>query len=599
VSVFVVLALALFLLGFIGFAVDMTNMWFHRQMAQGAADAACQAGIMDVLFVAQGAIPPNPGFTPGTPFDCAGSPAAVPCRYAALNGYNGTGLVADEPSNQVLVSFPGTVPGVPIPPSTLAPVPFLRVDVIDRVQLTFASLITGTRTSDVRAMAECALQQAKAPIPIIVLNPVCPHAFVMTGNASLRIEGGPTKSVQVNSNSTWPPGLPDCAATTAASDNQCGNNNNLIDLSRGGPSFSGSRFGTFNGQNPEPPGFMPGATGRWQTPDAPIADPFALTPPPPIPPNAPPPLAVAYQQSGCPDQSGNDPDGDGIFSGPILTPGCIRYRPGLYNRPIVVEGYTAIFDPGLYYIAPETYAEPWPGPWPFAGGNAQGGQFCGKAACTGFGNVTGQCRADFIVGSTGVVRQSTEDGEGTEGTMFYLSKDAGQANYGSIFFGSNAGTSGARVVDPYVPTGNLTSAPIACSGGGLPNPPPPASLTGNILLGVCSGPYGDPLAEHRRMLIFQDRANGQERGQATLQGGGGLLMAGTLYFHNCPNSPDCSPGYPTTYRAFVQLQGTPGTDTRIFGHIITDQLGMQGNPNITMVLDPNLVFNILKATLVR
>ena len=54
VTIFVVLALALFLMAFVGFAVDMTNLWFHRQTAQGAADAACQAGIMDVLGIAEG-----------------------------------------------------------------------------------------------------------------------------------------------------------------------------------------------------------------------------------------------------------------------------------------------------------------------------------------------------------------------------------------------------------------------------------------------------------------------------------------------------------------------------------------------------------------
>jgi hypothetical protein len=604
VSVFVVLALALFLMGFMGFAVDMTNLWFHRQMAQGAADAACQAGIMDVLYIANGAIPPGPGFAPGINFDCASSPSATPCRYAALNGYDGTGLVADAASNEVTVSFPGAVTGATPPPSELAPVPFLRVDVVDRVPLTFASLITGTRASDVRAFAECGLQQAKAPIPIIVLNPVCSQAFVITGNASLRIIGGPDKSVQVNSNSdpTFPGNLANCAATTAASSNQCGNNNNLIDLSQGGPNFSGSRFGSFSGQSPAPPGFLPGATGSWQTPAAPIADPFAMTPPPPVPSAAPLPTAVAYGQFGCPDATGNtfiDPN-DGLlkYRGPLATTGCIRYQPGFYDRPIHVEGYTAIFDPGIYYIAPASYSTSWPdlpGFWEWGNPSNSGGWACGKGPCPGWPAVTGACRAAFVVTSEGVVRPSTVSGNG-DGTMFYFS---GGTNFGSSFFGSNAGTYGGRAVDSYIPAGSATSPPITCPAGTPSSPPPPASFEGNVLLGVCSGPYGDPLGEHRRMLFFQDRANGDARGQSTLSGGGGLMLAGTIYLHNCPNSPDCSPGYPTTYRAFVQFQGTPGSQTRVQGHIITDQLAMQGNPNITMVLDPNLVFNILKATLLR
>lgn len=43
-AISLVLILGLFLLGVLGFAVDFTNMWFHRQAATAAADAACQAG---------------------------------------------------------------------------------------------------------------------------------------------------------------------------------------------------------------------------------------------------------------------------------------------------------------------------------------------------------------------------------------------------------------------------------------------------------------------------------------------------------------------------------------------------------------------------
>ena len=203
-TIFVALTMAFFLIGFVGFSVDMTNLWFHRQMAQGAADAACQAGIMDVLTIAQGAIPPAPGFTPGTPFDCVSAPASVPCRYAAFNGYPATGLVADTPSNHVEVTFPGSVPGVELPPGTLAPVPFLRVDVQDRIGLTFARMIPGTgSTTDVRAFAECGLVLKQIPIPLVVLDPTRACTFETSGTGTqpkLQIFGGPDQSVQVNSN---------------------------------------------------------------------------------------------------------------------------------------------------------------------------------------------------------------------------------------------------------------------------------------------------------------------------------------------------------------------------------------------------------------
>ncbi len=594
VTIFIVLALALFLLGFIGFAVDMTNLWFHRQMAQGAADAACQAGIMDVLLLAEGANPPSPGFAPGTPFDCASTPNAVPCQYAALNGYSGAGL-SSGPSNQVTVGFPGTVPGTPPLPPSIAPVPYLRVDVVDRVGLTFASLIRGQRTTDVRAFAECGLVLADVPIPIIVLNPVCSHSFEVSGSASVKIVGGPPRSVQVNSNSTFTPPN-NCAAATTSSGNQCVGNA-TIDLSQGGPDFTGSNFGTFGGQSPAPPNFIPGTTGTWTSPSTPINDPFALLPPPPpqpLPTTYPlptgctvntNPCAVPYGAGGCPDQTG----ATGTLYGD--TPGCFAFRPGHYTQPIQIKNFTAIFVPGIYYLAPTSYP-----------GDSSGGGLCGKAGCVDHGPIGGQCRASFFVGASGVVRPSTDSGDGNGGTIFYLSTDPSANGYGSTFFGANAGTYGGRIVDPYDPYNAVNG--VRCLGGPPINPPLPPALDGNVFLAPCTGPYGSPTGPgfpppSRRMLFFQDRANADDHGQPTLQGGGGLLLAGTMYYHNCPNSPDCTPGYTATYNAFAQFQGTPGSFTRVIGNIVADQLVLAGNGQIDMVLDPYAVFSILKATLLR
>jgi hypothetical protein len=575
VTIFVVLALALFLLAFLGFAVDMTNLWFHRQMAQGAADAACQAGIMDVLVIAEGGVLPGAGFTPGTGFNCSGFPNSSPCKYAAFNGYNGAGLTAGVPSNEVTVSFPGTVPGSqPPPPNTLAPVPFLRTDVVDRVGLTFATLVMGQRTSDVRAFAECGLVLAKVPIPIIVLNPVCAHSFEVSSSAMLKIIGGPARSVQVNSMSTYPPGPAGCAAATSPSGNSCVGNA-VIDLSQGGPNFTGSNFGTFGGQLPATPNFLPGTTGSW-TPSSPISDPFAMmaAPAPPAAPSVPPspncnnnanPCNVNYNVDGCPDHTG-----------------CLEYGPGLYTQPIQVQNKTAIFVQGVYYLAPTTNL------------NVN----CGKAGCTDHGPVAGQCHAVLSVDSNGVLRPSAYVPPAPNdigGTIFYLTKDPGQPRYGSVFFGSNAGNYGGRTVDQYDPMN--PAMPVRCDGA-APTPAVPL-LDGNVLLAPCTGPYGDPLGVSRRMLFFQDRANNDDHGQPSMQGGGGLLLAGTLYFHNCPNSPDCTPGYPTTYNAFLQLQGTPGSSTRVIGNIIADQLIEAGNGSIDMVLDPFSVFYVLKATLLR
>jgi len=591
VTIFVVIAMALFLIGFVGFAVDMTNLWFHRQMAQGAADAACQAGIMDVLLLAQGGTPPSAGFTPGTAFDCAGAPSSVPCRYAAFNGYNATGLIPDTPSNAVSVSFPGSVPGVNPPPPSQAPVPYLRVDVEDRVGLTFASMITGKRTSDVRAFAECGLLQSKSPIPIIVLNPVCPHSYQMSGNPCVEIIGGPTKSIQVNSSnataacSTNSAGCPTGDPGTACTG---GGGNLAVDLSKGGPFFNGSQFGVWGGPGPGPDifmsGFNGGANGVWRSPAFPIPDPYASLPPPPPPAVVnPPTIPAAYHQYGCPDPAG-----------------CVRYTPGLYTSPIVITNVTAIFDPGVYYITGDNQPASCSSP----------GTGCNPSP-------KGNCHAALHLRSNSIVRPSSEPGDGSGGTTFYLSGSGG-GRFGSVVIDSN---SGARLkdsgglnlpLDPYLTAGGgpNNNPPAVCPGAPIPDPSSPAALPpaldGNVLLGPCSGPYGEVAVDLatdteypiRGMLFFQDRANKDPNGQANFQGGGSMLLAGTMYFHNCPNSPTCEP-WPTDYNAFMNLQGNPGSSTRVVGNIIVDQMTLGGNGQISMILDPNRVVVTVRASLLR
>src|SRR5262245_16616953 len=167
----VLLILSIFLLGAIAFSVDYANGYFHRQNAQDAADAACTAGIMDLLANASGnTLGAFPTGSPPAAFQCSANSGAAACQYAARNGYSASGLTANTPSSEVQISFPGSVPGYVPPPNTLAPTPFLQVDVTDRMGVGFAGLITGQRTVDVSAHAVCALQQAHAPVPIIVLN---------------------------------------------------------------------------------------------------------------------------------------------------------------------------------------------------------------------------------------------------------------------------------------------------------------------------------------------------------------------------------------------------------------------------------------------
>ena len=87
VSIVVLLMLSLFLLAVLAFAVDYTNLWFQRQQLQTAADAACQAGAMDMYQLISGASYPPINFIPGTAGTCSAYSSGGPsmCWYASKN----------------------------------------------------------------------------------------------------------------------------------------------------------------------------------------------------------------------------------------------------------------------------------------------------------------------------------------------------------------------------------------------------------------------------------------------------------------------------------------------------------------------------------
>src|SRR5262249_47476770 len=153
----------------------------------------------------------------------------------------------------------------------------------------------------------------------------CAGSLSTVGNGNVAITGGPPKSVQVNSDD-------------GTSVNISGSG--TINLSQGGPAFSGSFLGTSGGPGTAPGGFSGGTTGGWQY-ATPVPDPFANVPAPTVPadsPTADPPLGtgpipVVYNDAmyGCPDHS---------------TPfGCYVYKPGRYTKGIQITGKTAIFVP--------------------------------------------------------------------------------------------------------------------------------------------------------------------------------------------------------------------------------------------------------------
>ena len=566
---FVVLVLGLFLLGALCFAFDLSNMWFHRQAAQTAADAACAAGAMDILVDAQGGATGKQGFTLGTAYTCTTTSTDAVCSYAAKNGYNSN---STAPGNVVSVSFPttaanGAPPGVTIPPSSIAgSYPFIRVDIVDHVQTFFAGLLSGSTSKDVAAFSTCGVELATAQIPLVVLDPTDTGTLSSNGGPTIKILGGPSQSIQVNSS--------DLTNQAAVAWNQ-----GTIDLSQGGPTYSGSSLGTHGGPATYSAGvktFLPANSSDWMFPSSPISDPFAKldAPAKPSVPATPTDQAsnatctstgtpsniqqgnctVAYQVHGCPD-----------------TTGCTLYTPGYYPtittgpnkvQGITVKNTTAIFDPGLYYL--------------------DGG---------------------LALKSNSMVRPSSATGDGSGGTIFYLTgavqKCSGQT--GLVCVGSDSGA-GTRTLDTF----DIYAA--QCSGGtavdpGLINALKTDSvaytgLTGNLLLAPCTGTYGDPdgSGNYRGILFFGDRSSNLGGGWG---GGGGFLLAGSIYFHQCNASGTGTSCLlpPSGYQAQFGFQGNSGTASYVLGEIIADQLTGGGTPSIYMALNANQTYNILKASI--
>jgi hypothetical protein len=474
IMVSLLLMLAIFLLAIVGFAVDLTNLWFHRQAAQTAADSACQAGAMDMAGLAAGMALPNMGFILGTPADCTSGTGTI-CFYAKANGYNGAGIVANSPSNSVTWSFPASVPNVTTPPGAITSYPFLKVVVTENVKTHFLYTIHGTSYQKVAASCTCGTTQSSEPAPIIVLDPSATKAFTETGG-SFNIVGGPSRSLQVNSSDP----------NAIYVDSQ-----GIIDTHLGGPSQTGSDVGVLGGPSNESSSsggpFNGGMTGHWISRALPIVDPYkGVTTPTSVKVIAPASgtngLSVAKAAGGvagpdgCPDPAG-----------------CTEYSPGYYPSGISVNG-TSIFLPGIYYMNGSLKA---------AGGSTLRMATPCSPTCSSL---------------------STTTGKQTDGLMFYFFS-------GSVSISGNSGTANS---DLSVPVTALTcDGSTPSSSLGMPN-----MLSGNILVAQCvaNGTYWDNGGDtadstgrpgSRGLLFYQDRNNTTP---AALTGTGSLSFSGTLYF---------------------------------------------------------------------
>lgn len=477
IMISLLLMLALFLLAMVGFAVDLTNLWFHRQAAQSAADAACQAGGMDLAALASGMTMPNMGFTPGSAGNCQTDTGATMCFYAKANGYSGTGLTSSAGSNAVAWSFPSGVSGTTTPPTYVSSYPFLNVQVSENVKTHFLFNWNRSMLQKVVASCTCGLVQEKEAAPMIVLNPTASGAFTESGTGGFNIVGGPQRSIQVNSNSSTGIAI--------------GNSSASINTSRGGPSQTGSDVAVVGGpaSAPSSGNFNGGTTGYWDGGTLPISDPYAAVGPPTsvrsiIPASAVNGISVAYHQDGCPDQSQS----------------CIELSPGYYPSGITTRGsQTYIFLPGIYYMG---------------------------GSLTASGNATLRMATPCTPACSPL---STQVGQQTDGLMLYFY--AGSVSIS----GCSGGGCNEKVLDP------VPSTALTCDGSAPnPLLDMPSSISGNVLIAQCAanGTYWDTGGDtsdsrgnpgNRGILVYQDHANTT---QPVFGGSGALSFSGALYFHN-------------------------------------------------------------------
>jgi hypothetical protein len=303
-----VLGLSVLLIGALGLAIDGGQMYAQRQMAQTAADAGAEGGIMS-LFGGTNATSLFP-FGTGSPpasFTCSTTDGRTPCVYARRNGFGGSA------SDTVTINFPTVVAGVPLASD---PVPAIRITVSRTLQTGLIRFI-GPSTTSIGATAVAAIVNQTNQVPLLVTHPTLPSALT-NGSAQLKICGGPAVSIQVNS---------DNALAVAIS--------KVVDLSHAGPNDpgtcttgTGGDFAVTGGPVSPPASLNLGTTGHYDQPSAPQRDPYENIPAPAIP------LAgnkFTLSGPGC----------------PVAV--CMVYSPGLYNG-IKVKNETALFQPGLYYI---------------------------------------------------------------------------------------------------------------------------------------------------------------------------------------------------------------------------------------------------------
>ncbi len=615
----IVIFVALILIAMLGIATDYTQIWAHRQMAQGAADAACQAAAADLyLAYATPTNPPGGGFSwIGTAFDCSAKPATPPCQYASVNGYAGAA---------VNVSFPASLPGVPpLPGGFTVTNPYVLVTVSDPVEMTFSKL-AGATTYTVTAKAGCGMAVVNAPIPLVVLNQTQSGTLSGNGTPSVAIVGGPNRSVQVDSSDASAVSLVGSAA---------------IDLHQAGPTRNGADMAVA-GKEAKPSNVNLGSLpGKWISPTLPFGDPFSTYPEPAKPTSTGLAFPVAYLVNGCPAPEGcvefTAGDYSNCSTGNIvgLTNGCLLDKNKNGKLPGFKAPYGADWISGHAYAVGALIVPSANNPKNFMFQATQGGTSGGAGPVWKNFNVTLTANDNGVhwrnmgpittspqtaildpglyymgVNSNGLApgpniwfRMSTAAGDGNGGATFLF------ATSDTFAFGSNTGSdnpcgstpvAGASSWSPtgclvsYARAGNASSVPLLCSGDPSVFPPSgvavSATFDGNIFLGPCSGTYGGPGGTSRGFLFFQKRS---VAASATLGGGGSFIFSGFVYMHN-GNGSNCG-----TNTSCISLQGGPGGSSYALGDVVADEVSLGGNATLNMILSPSVKFPQLRPSLLE
>lgn len=535
-----VVSMSVFIFGALGLAIDGSQLFAQRQMAQAAADAAAQAGIVTIF---------NGGTAIGTTaYYCTSANTTSPCTYAAKNNFTAAATActtgADStPGHDCIKVDPN--PGVTVSDLDPGSPNELQVTITRDVSMTVMKMV-GLSSFRVTARATAAILDIKAPVPIIVTHPTLSGSFNLSGTGSgakIKICGGPQRSIEVNSSSstsmTWN-GNPEVNLTKAGpmDPGNCttGTGGDLGDF--GGPSNGVTvltNFGTL------------GTTEHFIQPADPILDPLGcdigpscVVPAPTAPANAHTSLPLPNGLYGCPTSPAK---------------ACTLYFPGTYNADIHSQNETSVFAPGIYYMT----------------GTSSGANF-GTAANGYMQLATGLTDSSSTTTVTLDSHGNVSSVTSCCGTS--TSWDGTQANGGMMVY----------MTGPAASIHGCTPASTAANVGQI-------SVGANGSVNLIGSPTN---GTYKGVLFFIDRSAATQ--SHTLDGGGGLTLYGTVYTTDTlgqMKSSTCS-----QYQNLT-MQGNPGSSTLVTGEIITSTLTLGGTPGIVMNLNPNALTVVRQIALVN